>query len=441
MGSPVTLSGFNNIDFNAVLSAIMQQERLPVAQLETEKRTLESQKALFGTLASRLATLQSAVSDLTTADAFDGTQTTVSDATRVAVGAGTTSPPGTYEIVVHSLARAQVAVSASGYADRDTTVVAGPGTLTIGGVEVALAEGVTLEGLAAAINRTSGIGVAASVVKNSQGYQLMVTGRETGAGAAFAIDPGTSGFAFAAANTQEATDARVTINGVEATSSSNVFDGIVAGTSFTVLKADVETAVTLTITASTESIKNLIQRLVTAFQDTTKFISDQQAAAGRGEANNLGRDALVRGLRRSLVTTLTSAYAGGSVSSLAEVGFEFTRTGELTFDTARFDQAVANGKLDVQQLFRGADGKGGAFGTLAATIEQYTAAGGLVPNATSRIDTQVQGLSKRISAMEDRLAIRREALQREFIAADQAIAALNQQQTSLGSLGGQYRLF
>jgi flagellar hook-associated protein 2 len=441
MGSPITLSGFNNIDFNAVLSAIMQQERLPVAQLETQKKTLESQKTLFSTLASRMGTLRSAVSDLTGPDAFNGTQTTISDPTRLAVASGSTAPPGTYEVTVLALARAQVTVSASGYVDRDTAIVAGPGTLSIGGVDVTLDEGVTLEQLAAAINRTEGIGVTASVVRNSAGYQVMLTGRDTGVDGTFAVDSGTSGFSFAATNAQEATDARILLNGVEATSASNVFDGVVSGTSFTVLKADPENPVTLTITASLDSIKTLIQRLVTAFNDANKFINEQQAAANRGETNNLGRDALLRGLRRTLVNDLTTAYPGGRFESLAEVGFELTRTGELTFDATRFEAAVASGRVDVEQLFRGADGRGGAFGTLVGTIDQYTSAGGLVPNATQRIDSQVQALSKRISAMEDRLAIRREALQREFIAADQAIAALNQQQSSLGSLGSAYRLF
>jgi hypothetical protein len=43
--------------------------------------------------------------------------------------------------------------------------------------------------------------------------------------------------------------------------------------------------------------------------------------------------------------------------------------------------------------------------------------------------------------MEARLAIRRAALQREFIAADQAIAQLNAQLGSLNQLSSQYKLF
>jgi len=35
MGSPITFSGFNNIDFGSVLNAIIQQERQPIACFET----------------------------------------------------------------------------------------------------------------------------------------------------------------------------------------------------------------------------------------------------------------------------------------------------------------------------------------------------------------------------------------------------------------------
>jgi flagellar capping protein FliD len=74
-------------------------------------------------------------------------------------------------------------------------------------------------------------------------------------------------------------------------------------------------------------------------------------------------------------------------------------------------------------------------------IESYTEAGGLVSDARERIDTQVSNLGRRIGTLEEQLAIRRAALQREFIAADRAMAQLNSQGSSLSQLGGQYRLF
>ena len=78
MSSPITLSGFNNIDFGQVLNALMAQERLPVSQLETQQTALTNQKTFFATFASKLAGLESAVDALTSATAFDVTDTSPS---------------------------------------------------------------------------------------------------------------------------------------------------------------------------------------------------------------------------------------------------------------------------------------------------------------------------------------------------------------------------
>jgi flagellar hook-associated protein 2 len=440
MGSPITLSGFNQIDFNTVLNAIMQQERVPVTQLETRKTALEGQKTAFGTLASKLAALESAAQALTRSTALDGSVATVSDPSRIAVASSGSAPEGSYEIVVQEVARAQVSVTGT-YADRDTTIVASGGTLTIGGTTVTISGDVTLAQLAGAINSTADIGVAASVVRDATGYRLMLTGRKTGAENAFAVTNAlTGGAGVTLTDVQLASDAAITINGVAATSASNSFVGIVPGLDFTVMRKDPDNPVVITITASTESVRTLVEKLVAAFNDIVKLLNEQQAAAARGDANSIARDPLVRTLRRTMASVLGAGY-GSSLTHLASAGLEFTRSGELTFDGAAFDAAMQGGKDPVRSLFGGADGSGGAFGTLVATIAQYSDAGGLVPAAQNRLDAQMTAITKRITEMEDRLAVRRAALQKEFIAADQAIAQLNAQIGSLSQLGSQYRLF
>jgi flagellar hook-associated protein 2 len=441
MSSGVTLSGINNIDFNMILNAVMAQERQPLQQLEQQREQLESQRTTFGTLASKLGTLLSASDDLRDPAAFQATAATVSDPTRLGLTAGGTTPAGSYEIYVDALARAQVTTSATTFADKDQTIVASGGTLTIGGVDVVIAGEVTLEGLARAINDTSGVGVAASVVHNNGQYQLMLTGRQTGAVHAFTVAntlTGGAGLALNAANAQEASDARARVNGVTVTSATNTFDGVIAGTSFTTLRADPAIAVSITITASTESVKTMVNTLVTAFNDTVKFLGEQSASTDKA---SIGRDALVRGLRRELASALMRTTGSGAFSSLAEIGFEFTRTGELTFDATRFEAALGEDKASVEALFRGIGGTGGAFGALTGTIKTYTSTGGLVPNAQERIDSQVDKLTKRIEDFEARLAIRRAALQREYAAADALIAQLNSAGSSLSSLNNRYSLF
>ena len=444
MGSPVTLSGFNSIDFTQILNAIMQRERLPVLRMEDQKKVLEAQRSAYASLVSKLSALESAAEDLAASSAFDGTAASVSDSTRLSVSASGAAAAGTYEVVVEQLARAQVTTSSRAYPDADTTVVASGGRLTIGGVEVTVSGNVTLQGLADAINGTAGIGVAASVVNTGSGYKLMLTGRETGAAGAFTIANNltlqgsqTNRLTFSSTNDQNARDARVRFNNVAVTSSSNTFDAIVPGVRFTALRADASNVVLVTITASSESVKALVEKVVTAFRELTSFLAAEVAKGDEG----IGRDPLVRSLRSRLTSILNGRYGSGDVSALAQVGFEFTRTGEFTFDASTFDAALAGDRAGLLQLFRGTDGAGGAFGTLVSAVRQYTRAGGLVPGVQDRLDVQVERLTERITDFEERLAVRREALQREFIAADRAIAQLNAAQSQLTSLGSQYSLF
>src|SRR5690349_3054295 len=135
MGSPITFSGFNSIDFTAVLEAVMTQESQPLTTLQTQQKALQSKATTFRTLATKLS-------------------------------AGTTAAPGIYDITVQELARAQVTASTTTVADADATTVAWGGTMTIGGVAVSIDAPVTLKGLAERINQTKDIGVTATVIKS-----------------------------------------------------------------------------------------------------------------------------------------------------------------------------------------------------------------------------------------------------------------------------------
>jgi flagellar hook-associated protein 2 len=197
----------------------------------------------------------------------------------------------------------------------------------------------------------------------------------------------------------------------------------------------------VTITANFDSVVNLIQKIITAFNDTTGWIA-QQTSSASDTAGSIGRDPLVRGLRSQLTGVITADYdLDGAYSALAELGFEFSRTGQLSFDESRLRDALKNQRGDVEALFRGNDGAGGAFGALESAIEEYTKAGGLVPSVQDRLSGQVTQLSDRIADMEDRLAIRKAALQREYAAVDATMAQLNSQKDALSSLGSQYSLF
>ena len=70
MGSPITFSGFNNINFNTILESVMAQESQPLTRLQKQKTALESQNTQFGTLASKLSALKTAADALRDTDSM-----------------------------------------------------------------------------------------------------------------------------------------------------------------------------------------------------------------------------------------------------------------------------------------------------------------------------------------------------------------------------------
>jgi flagellar hook-associated protein 2 len=337
MSSPITLSGFNNIDFSQVLTALMNQERIPVTQLTSQQTALNNQKAFYAQFASKLASLESAVTGLTAGSAFDGRTATVSDPTAAAVQVGGTTPRGSYSIAVTSLAKAQVTGTSSTHADHDSTIVASAGTLTIGGVAVTLAGDVTLDGLASAINSTPNIGVSASVVQNGGNFQLVLTGQSTGAANSFAIANGLSGgtgVAFAATNAQDASNAEGTVNGIAFSTASNTVDGVIPQSSLQLSKTAAPTnPIVVTITGDRSSVKELIEKVRLAYNEVVAFIDDQQLAAKEKNPASIGRDPLVRDLRSQLARVLnTERTVPGVFTAISQVGLGFTRTGQLEFN-------------------------------------------------------------------------------------------------------------
>jgi flagellar hook-associated protein 2 len=210
VSSPITFSGFNNIDFSSIVNALMQQASQPLTALQTSQTAVKSQISAYATLSSRIGTMQDAASALDDASALNSFSGTSSDPTSVGVAVSSSVQAAHYDVVVNDIARAQVTVSATSAPDADTTVVASGGTLTIGGVDVAISGDVTMQQLATAINNTDGIGVSATVIRTAPGaYRLALTSRDTGADNAFTITnnlTGGSGVAFAG-NAVEASDA------------------------------------------------------------------------------------------------------------------------------------------------------------------------------------------------------------------------------------------
>jgi flagellar hook-associated protein 2 len=452
----VTLSGFNNIDFNAILEAVMVQERVPFTALGTKKAALQQQNTQLGALAGKLSSLQSAAERLSSPDSLNVLSATSSDTALVGVTTSSGSMAGVYDVVVNSRAKAQVTASTSTATENQVVTTGGTLSLLVGNqppVNIVAAGNMTLRQLAEAINDAEA-GVQASVVQVTPGnYRLVLTATETGTENAFTFTSTLgAGITFGGAdgtygqvgdgNAVDAADAQVTVNNVQTTNSSNTLTDVVPGVTLTLNGENADKTVRVTVSRDPAALKEQVNDFVKVYNDLVGWVNSQRTAAIEGKTN-VAREAVVRGLHSDLRAAVLGEHGDGTLTRLAAVGIGFDRTGLMKIDDSVFNDAVEADPAAVQELFAGAsDGTtDGAFDDLSDLVSSYADAGGLVKKAQTRIDDQVKLISNRMDVLDAQLTIRRSALQAEFIAADQAMQRLNSQVNSLSSLSNQYRLF
>jgi flagellar hook-associated protein 2 len=453
VGSPVSISGFNGIDFGGLLDAVMTQESQPLRRLESQQDDIKSQNQILAGLVSKLGKVQDAADSLADADSLQILKATTSDDTAVSTTAGDGTATGSYDVVVTQLALAQVTATNSTVASTDT-VVANAGSLTLtrdGGdpVVISLTGDTTLEELTDLINDAEDVPVRAAIVRSAaSAYRLVLTSTETGLENAFTITStlsGGSGLTFtdtdndgtsgdsALDSAVTAQDAALTVNNISVTSATNVVDEAIPGVALTLRKVDAGATIRIEVTRDTTAAKAKVQTFVDAYNAVLSFFDDQRTAQIAGKTS-VARDPLIRGLQNSLRSALFDSYGSGALTQLAGLGISSTAAGKLQVDGKVFDAAVNADPTAAQTLFAGT-GEEGAFGAFTTLIKDYTRSGGLVATTRTRMTDRVSELGRQIDSMTTRLEQQRLTLQREYSAADQAMSRLKNQQTQLASFG------
>src|SRR6056297_598319 len=360
-----------------LVDQLVQAERAPTENRLTRK-TEQTQALLsaYGKLRSAVTELRLPMRQLSAPDNLKAFSAGSSNEEISVSVDSTKASRGTYSVEVTSLAGAQALASRDVFADRDATSV-GQGTLTlnVGDKTTNLtidSSNDTLQGLANAIN-DSDAGVSAGVIDTGNGFQLVLSADETGTANAVSIsvsgdavgtdtdNQGLSRFAFnsgmdAGAGLEEtiaATDAVMSINGVEVTRSTNSFENVIDGLTFDISETG---SSTIRVEQDFGAVADRVQGFVDKFnglQSTIDSLAGFNAEAGVGSL--LTGDSTVRGIQNQLRQVLTRVVPGlenASVRSLADVGITTNfETGGLEFDRAKFEEQLKNNPDDVTALF------------------------------------------------------------------------------------------
>ena len=356
-----------------LVDQLVAAERRPTeVRLDQKTERTEALISAYGKLRSAVTELRLPMRQLGSADAMKSFSATSSGSNiDVSVDASKASR-GSYSLDVKSLAQSQALASRDVFADRDATSV-GRGTMTlqVGDKTTNItidSSNDTLQGLANAINEANA-GVSAGVIDTGNGFQLVLSADETGEANAVNISvtedgaaPGLSRFAFDTADPENmdgmrqtiaASDAVMEINGVEIRRATNTIENVVDGLTFNL--TDTGTS-TVKVEQDTAAVAERVQAFVDKFnelQGTIRELSSFDSETGQGSI--LTGDSTVRNIQNQLKRVLTDIIPGlenASVRSLADVGIgtDF-RTGELQFDSQKFQQQLRENPDDVTALF------------------------------------------------------------------------------------------
>jgi flagellar hook-associated protein 2 len=190
-------------------------------------------------------------------------------------------------------------------------------------------------------------------------------------------------------------------------------------------------------------LSNAMKDIVDQFNNLINIIdTETKAKDGRLGANNS-----IRGFRNNIRQLMSSSSGSATVyNSLSLVGIGSSNSAGLSasatmsFDSAKFFEALGNNPSDVEALFTGADG---IFTRLQTVVDQSVetsgidSEAGLFQSIDNSFNNSIERYNDNISRGEERLERRRIALQRQFAASDSLIAQYQSQGQAISGLANQ----
>ena len=469
MASPITAS--SAIDVQGLVKSLMNVERKPLSQMQSEASRIETKISAYGRVQSALATFKDAATDLAQYTSWRAVKSTSGDSTAVEVTSTSSAKAGQHSVSVQQLAQSQTLTSLA-FTSADAVVGGGTLTLQMGtqpsgassftadtsrsAVTITLAAGSTLTQVRDAINAAEA-GVQASVVKDGDQVRLFLTGTETGGNQAFkvsvsdldgstsdtsglsvlAFDPTASGPGQRLSLVRQATDAQFTLDGVALKARTNRIASVMEGTDL-VLKKVTSSAVQIETSVDVSSLQAKVQKFIDAYNAVNTLLSQQTrydestkiAGPLQGDRSAVGMLSSLRGIVRETVT-------GGTFSKLSDVGITLQRDGSLSLSASTFASAATD-PSQLESLFS-------AFGASSTATDRGLAqrfrdladklvgTGGTVDTATAAWTARKTANQSRQDALEQRLTAVEKRLLQQYTALDVQLARAQQSSAALTS--------
>ena len=421
----------SGMDIPSLVAQLVAAERAPTEnRIIRGENAAKTQLSAMGSLKSVFSGLQSALDKLRKDGGSSARTATVPEEAGFTASAGTTAAVGDYDIEVLALASAHKLTSAGMPADTKL----GTGKLVIEAgdetIEVEITEGRnTLADIRSAINTAAaGKGVSASLVNADDGQHLVLTANDTGTEgklrittqggngglSALVYDPGVQ---TSMSETVAATDARVKVDGLERTSSSNSLTDLLPGVTLNLTEAKPGETFTLKVGTDNAALQKTLQSFVSAYNaaiSMTKSLTAYNTETNTASA--LTGDSMVRGLQSQLRN-----LASEQVVDFKALGLKINTDGTLALDTTELTKGLAEDPGALSRLFSGDEGYGAGLEKLLDSVLEDD---GLLDSRTDSLNARLKTYNTQYEDLDRRMESLQARYTAQFTAMEQLVTQL-----------------
>lgn len=460
MASITSIGIGSGIDLENMVDQLISAERDPKElQLNLKESVTQGSISALGNLKGTLAAFQDSLAKLKDSEFFSGRSAVSGDSTLFTATADSNANIGSHTIEVDDLASANKIATNAGFTSPTATL--GEGTLTIGflagtSFDISVATTDNLSTVRDAINNaTDNIGVTASLITGVNGTELVITANESGVANQLDISVVDTGDSLnqdanglsrlfydgsdpdnsinglnQSQQITAAQDAKIYVDGFEATSSSNTFSDVLEGVTITALADDGGNlplpSASLVVSTDKSTVKGDLETFVASYNELVTVLNSLTDYNSVTDSSGiLSGDATISALESQVRRILTNNVDGAdsSLNNLALLGISTNSNGTIALNEATLDNAIANNFDGLGELFAG---ENGVATKLDGLLESFLKFGGLFDTKEDTYNAQLAEIEDQRQALELRLEKIETRFRSQFSALDILVSQLNQ---------------
>ena len=429
----------SGIDTSSMVQQLMSVERLAGRPLIQSRTTSQALVSALTSLNSKMKAIGDAASAFVPRSVLDkpawtavAAKSSNEDIAKVTTGA--TAQTGSLTFTVKQIAQAGTVMADKGFGGQDlvnggaafdfNVEVNGKPTNVRVGPDAKLADVVS------AINQQAGADVKATMVQVSTGtYKLQIQSASTGAQSNVNVTSGATppivtdvlgAFSTVAKGQDTVLHVGDAAAGYDVTSSTKEVKDLLPGVTITPVKADPTAQVTVDMSRDSGGIADKVDALIKAANEALSNVKinsgynkDDPKASGPFLGDSTTRD---------LVNNIRNAVVGGIGIDPSSAGISIDKDGTLTFDKAKFTEALGKDSATVEKTVNAIATKLGQVADRATDSNN-----GLLTLRIQGEQALIKDYTSRITAFEDRMTMRQQTLSAQFNAMESMLAKIQSQ--------------